>query len=239
MSFQAAVDEHFAGAIEQSTFVAKSLEVLQPKGFTADNAIAIVGVCRDELCTPLPLQIREAWGEAFNMSSLAGMIFGGVTAFGAAHAHSPTDQDRERYVYVSMAHIGIGPAGEIGQCTRVGRAGTSKACGALAGLLGELTSGRLRLERDPDDVEQSLLREALARRFDWGHKPGLVELTKTAREATLETLERMISLTVDTAKADYAVFNGVQIHGEGDTTLVWLPTSYAVVGGKRSELSLG
>ena len=238
MSFESVLNEHFANSLDESAFVARTLTALAPSAFTADNAIACVAVCRDELCTPLQLEVRQTWGEAFNMSSLAGVPFCGTTAFGAAHAHSPTEQDKERYVYFSMAHIGIGPGGEPGQCVRVGRSGTSKACGALAALLSELQSGRVKLELDPDDIEQSQLRHRVLRRVTWGANPDLLELTQLVRLEALETLERMITLTVDLANADYALFNGVQIHGPGNRTLVWPAVSYVVVDGVRSELAL-
>jgi hypothetical protein len=239
MNFESVLNEHFANTLEESAFVARTLAALAPHGFTADNAIACVAVCRDELCTPLQLEVRQTWGEAFNMSSLAGVPSCGTTAFGAAHAHSPTDQDKERYVYISMAHIGIGPDGERGACQRVGRSGTSKACGAVAALLFEMHSGRVKLKHDPDDLEQSHLRHKVLQRLEWGAKPDLIELTQVVRLEALETLERMIGLTVDMADSDYALFNGIQIHGPGNRTFVWPAVSYVVIDGVRSELELG
>ena len=242
MSFQAVLYEHFSGAVAESEFVAGTLTALSGHGFTADNAIACVAVCRDELCSPLQLEVRNVWGEAFDMASLAGVTFCGVTGFRAAQAHAPTAPDRERHVYFSMAHIGIGPGGELGQCTRVGRAGTSVACGALAALLNELQSGQVsqaNLEHDPDDIEQSLLRQRLLQRLDPGAEPDLIALTQAARREALATLERMIELTTDRDESDYAVFNGVQIHGPAEQSLIWNAVSYAMVGGARVELVPG
>jgi len=238
MSFESVLREHFASALAEPTFVAQTLAALEPRGFTADNAIACVAVCRDELCTPMQLEVRKTWGEAFNMSSLAGVPLCGATAFRAAHAHSPTELDRERYVYFSMAHIGIGPGGEPGQCVRSGRKGTSKACGAVDALLFEMRSGNVPLEHDPDDFEQSRLRHRVLQRVGWGARPNLIEVTEAVRVEALTTLERMITLTVDTTKADYALFNGIQIHGQGNRTLVWPAVSYVVRDGVRSELEL-
>ena len=219
--------------------MAKTLEVLAPRGFTADNAIACVSVCRDELCTPLQLAVRETWGEAFNMSSLAGVPMCGTTAFGAAHAHSPTDDNKERYVYIAMAHIGIGPPAARSANARasVARASPRRAvpwrpCSASWTLV------RRSSRNDPDDMEQSLLRHRLLQRLQWGAKPDLVELTQRVRQEALDSLERMIALTVDVKEADYALFNGIQIHGAEGRTFVWPATSYVVVDGVRSELQL-
>lgn len=238
MSYQSVITEHFARALDESTFVDRTLAALAPSGFTADNTIACVAVCRDELCSSLQLEVRQTWGEAFNMSSLAGVTFCGVTTFRTAHAHSPTDQNKEHYVYFSMAHIGIGAGGELGQCMRKGRTGSSMACGALVALLGEIHCGSVSLEPDPNDTELSQLRQRLSQRVGRGATPDLIELTEVVRLEALETLEHMIALTVDPANADYALFNGVQVHGPGQRSLVWPAVSYLVVDGVRTELEL-
>ncbi len=236
MSFQVALNKHFPDTLSEARFVDRTSAILEPRGFTAENTIACVAVCRDELCTPLQRQVRATWGEAFNMSGLAGVPLCGRTAFGAAHGHAPNLEGTQRYVYICMAHIGIGDGGELGQCQRVGRAGTSKACGAVAALHLELLNGNPKLGHDADDLEQSQLRSRLLRRVGWAAVPTLIELTQYARIEALETLERMISITLDTDTSDYAVFNGVQIHGPGDNARVWLAASYVVVGGVREDL---
>jgi len=120
MRFKTLVNEHFPGAMAEGTFVRRSMDLLAPYGFDLHSAIACVAVCRDELCTPLHDEVQRCWGEAFNMSSLAGVPLCGRTAFAAAHAHSPNPRQRERYVYYSMSHIGIGRDGTFGDCTRPG-----------------------------------------------------------------------------------------------------------------------
>ena len=54
-------------------------------------------------------------------------------------------------------------------------------------------------------------------------------LTKLAQQVILEELERMLQLTFDTSKSDYAVLTGVQIHGQDSEDYVWPRTMYAVV----------
>jgi len=53
----------------------------------------------------------------------------------------------------------------------------------------------------------------------------------------LEDLNRMIHLTVDTARCHYAVLTGVQIHGPNDRTFIWPGVMYAVVHQERLDLS--
>jgi hypothetical protein len=238
MGFQQALDQHFPGTVTEEQFVSGTLAAMQKLGFTADNTIACVGVCRDEVCRSLVVRALDAWGEAFNFSSLAGMLFLGKTGFSAAHHHAPTENGRERYVYFAMAHIGIGPNGEIGWCERLGRTDESYACGALWGFKGELEAGVVNAARDQDDIEQSILKSRMLKKLEWGEKPDFVRLTKVAYEVIREDLERMIDLTVDRSLADYGVLTGIQIHAEGRKQYIWPGELYTVVQGEKRSLSL-
>lgn len=238
MSFQAALDKHFPGAMKEADFVCKTEPALKAHGFTPENAIPAVGLCRDELCRTLTREVFNVWGEPFEFSSLAGMIFCGKTGFGAFHHHSPVDGGRERYVYFAMPHIAIGPNGEIGQCTRPSRPGTSSACGALVAFHGELTSGTVDLQPNPDDNEQTLLKSHMLKAMPFGEVPDLASLTHVAHKVILNDLERMIGLTVNTDEADYVVLTGVQIHGPEGAQFVWPGTMYAVVSGERHDVTL-
>ncbi len=97
-----------------------------------------VDVCRDEISQPFIALIRNTWGEAFNLCSLAGMFFAGKTAILAAMHHSPLVGGRERYVFYALPHIAIGADGQLGKCKRRGRKEDSNACGALNVFLNEL-----------------------------------------------------------------------------------------------------
>ena len=235
--FQSFVDAEFPGAMPADAYHAALRSALAPHGFTPDTTIACVGVCRDELCRGFVDGVEAEWGRAFNFSSLAGMLFLGTTGFQAAHAHAPIVDGRERYLYVAGPHLGVGPGGEIGMCRRLGRERASVACGALAALLEDLRKGHPETRHVADDLEQSLLADMLLHRLRWGDVPDLVELTRLALTEIEATLQRMIELTVDTARADYAISTLIQIHGpEGD--VVWPATSRAVVGGEDVALEL-
>lgn len=237
-SFQERADELFPGHVEEKAFVEATARLLLPLGFSPRTAIACVGVCRDEVSHPMIDHVIGVWGQAFNFASLAGMLTLGKTGFGAAHAHSPIEDGRERYVYYCMPHIGIGPEGEVGKVARLHRPGESTACGALAAFQSELASGEMSFGFDDTDPEQSLLRERLSRRLKWGQTPDLLDVTRLAHKVILEDLERSIEATVDTSKADYAVFSGVQIHGPERVNHIWPGPMYAVVSGDRKDLSL-
>ncbi len=204
-------------------------------GFNRDNTIACVGVCRDELCRSLVWTVRDDWGDAFNFSSLGGMLTLGTSGFSAAHFHAPVVDGRERYIYIVMPHIGISDEGELGVCFRAGRHGSSVACGALTAVREELKSGGLDLKLDHHNIEYSMLKQHLAPRLT-DEIPDMATLTHLMSELVSDELERMIELTVDTEIADYAVLTGVQIHRPVSGALIWPNRRYAVVRGQRHTL---
>ena len=106
----------------------------------------------------------------------------------------------------------------------------------VAHCLQDRSRGEASLELNPDDVEQSLLRQRLYGKFGFGEIPDLVTLTKVTQHIIREDLERMIQLTVDNNKTDYAIFTGVQIHGLTHKDWIWIETSYVFVDGERNPL---
>jgi hypothetical protein len=236
VTFETALDQIFPGSLLEDAFVTQTYQALQELGFNASNSIACVSVCRDELTLPLVTKISEVWGEAFNFSSLAGMLFLGKTGFSAAYHHAPRMDERERYVHFALPHIAIGENGEVGSTIRPGHLERSSACGALMAFRDELVSGQVNIELDPDDIEQSLLKHRLFNKIKYGDVPDLSRLTQLAHEAVTEDLEHMVSLLVDTGRSDYAVLTGIQIHGPEGRNYIWPGTLYAVVNGRRQSL---
>jgi len=237
LAFEDVLNEVFPGAVEEAAFVSATARALRPRGFTGDSAIACIGTCRDEISQTLGEHVHAEWGEAFNLAGLAGMLFAGRTAFGAAQAHSPVVDGRERYVFVTLPHVAIGEDGEPGVVKRKGRREPSAACGALLALLGDLREGRLDTQLDPDDVEQSLLRARVSERLARGDVPELFALTDLVHDLIREDLERTIETTVDTIRSDYAVLTGLQIHGP-QHNYVQPRTMYTVVDRQRREIEL-
>lgn len=219
--------------MSEADFVKSSYASLSQYGFSGENTIACVGVCRDEITRSLVNEIQTVWGEAFNFSSLGGMLFLGKTGFSAAHHHAPVVDGRERYVYVAMPHIAIDAEGTVGVCYRPGRHEKSGACGALIAFQQNMGDRSFSFSPDPDDVEQSLLKQRLFRKIAYGETPDLVELTRLAYDVILEDLEHMISLTVNPSTSDYAILSGIQIHGPDKRQLVWPGMMAAVVNGLK------
>ncbi len=234
-SFQESLESRFPGAMDEKSFVHWSHRAMKEFGFVTGNTIACVGVCRDELCRSLVWTVREDWGEAFNFSGLGGMLTLGTSGFSAAHYHAPIVDGKERYLYIVMPHIGISDEGEFGKCLREGRHGSSVACGALSAVREELLAGRLNLHVDPHNIEYSMLKQHLAPRLG-DDVPDMASLTLLTSELISDELERMIELTVDTEKADYAVLTGVQIHRPISGSVIWPNRRYVHVGGERHSL---
>ncbi len=237
MGFEEVLKKYFDKVHTEAEFIEKTYKSLNKLGFDADNTIACVDVCRDEISQPLVTLIKQKWGEAFNLSSLAAMFFAGKTALLAAMHHAPIVSGRERYVYYAFPHIAIGSEGQIGLCKRRGRKEASNACGALNVFLGELKGRKLNLSMDNEDVELSLIRMRLMREIPYGRVPDLLELTKITLKALREDIENALSLTVHTKHSDYALFTGIQIHGpEGN--YIWPAEQYAIVNRKKRKVDL-
>lgn len=235
--FNKTLRTHFPNFLPESEFIKKSHKALTQMGFTAKNTIPCVGVCRDEITHSLIDHVERKWGASFNLSSLAGMVFMGKTGLGAAQAHSPIENGKERYIFVVMPHIAIDADGVIGNCFRAGRPAVSGACGALMKFQGELHKDTPNFAYDPLDIEQSLLEARLLPDLT-DKKPDLVTLTKVAANAIVADLEVLIEQQVDTATSDYAVLNGIQIHGPALTQYVHPNSLYAVVNGERHAIDL-
>jgi hypothetical protein len=237
MGFDDVLSKLFGSYYTEADFVEKTYAELSRFGFNADNAIACVSVCRDEITQPLIALIREKWGEAFNLSSLAGMFFAGQTGLAAAMHHSPNIGGKERYVFYCLPHIAIDADGRIGVCKRIGRQEESTACGALVAFQKELSEGKLNLSMDDIDIEQNLLKRRLLREIPYGHVPDLLELTKITQKVVQKDIEYALNTIVDRRKSDYAVISGIQIHGP-ERNYVWVASCYAVVNEVMEKIEI-
>ena len=228
MGFDDVLKRYFDTVYTEIEFVKRTYSALKTHGFSDENSIAVVCICRDEISQSLRSIIKHMWGEAFNLSSLAGMFFAGQTGLAAAMHHSPVAGGKERYVFYALPHIAIDAEGHLGSCKRAGREGESTACGALNAFQKELSGGHLNLSIDESDLEQSLLKRRLLREIPYGHVPDLLELTKITQKVVQKDIEYALNTIVDRRKSDYAVISGVQIHGP-EHNYVWVASCYAVV----------
>ena len=236
--FVEALDRHFPGAVLEGEFITETASRLGGEGFTKNNTIACVALCRDEITRPLFADVERVWGPAFSFAGLAGMVTAGRTGLAAAIHHAPINDGRRRFVIYAMAHIGIDAEGTIGWVNRPGIAKPSSACGALVAFRSELQGGALVVEFDRYDTEQSLLKHRLLPLIGYGNVPDLVDLTKLTVTAIEDDLQEIVlSLAEEWSEAeqampaDAAMFSGIQIHGPDGVNFVWPLSAHIEAGG--------
>jgi hypothetical protein len=134
-----------------------------------------------------------------------------------------------------MPHIGIGRDGGLGVVKRKGQPFESHSCGALCKFAEELRQGRVDLKMDERDLEMCYLRMWVLRKIGLKQGIDLMELTRATHSIMLEELEAILSEVVDTKKADYAVFSGIQINGP-ETNYIAPLSSYLVIDGQKKEI---
>jgi hypothetical protein len=242
-AFAATLNQHFPGSIPEAEFVSRTAQLLEDEGFTRENTIAAVAVCRDEIARPLFVDVESRWGPAFNLASLAGMLTAGQTGINAALSHAPSEDGLKRIVVYAMPHIAIDRNGTIGQVRRLGLSEPSSACGALVALRDGLVAGHVQIGVDRFDAEQSLLSHRLQPMIEHLEIPDLVELTKLAATAIEEDLTTIIDTvssrsTKDTSpRPNGATFTGVQIHGPSGANFVWPRNAHMAIAGELRDLT--
>ncbi len=215
MSYDQTLQETYPAAVTAARFARWSADALAPFGFDRYNSLTLVGTCRDELMFEVEDALREVWGAGFDVSALAAMVYLGRTGMAAAAKHAPGLDGRRRYVAFVLPHIGITSAGVVGAVERLGQAGPSAACGALATLHRELVSGN---GPDPSvldegDIEMSMLRRDLTAMIPSEEVPTLPDLTGLARRYATDTMIELTDHLVWDSAADVAVISGIVVHG--------------------------
>jgi hypothetical protein len=205
-------EELLDGSVPVDDFITWSEWALMRVGFRPSNTLALVGVCRDELMADFDDSVEAVWGKPFDVGALAGMVLVGSTGLRAALSHVPGEDGRHRFVAFCFPHIGVDEDGTIGRVQRRGMSRETTACGALAGFLTELASGRRDFALDTDDVEQSLLRMRLAPLVPPEVVPTLLELTDLARRCAVEDVRRYVDLARDREPVDVASISGIVVH---------------------------
>jgi len=218
VTFTATMARDFPAAIAANQFVNSTQNALQPHGVHRGSALPLIATCRDELAFALTAELQRAWGPAFNMAGLAGLLTLGRTGIAAARGHAPLLAGRRTFVLFGLTHVGVDEAGTIGNCERPGVPGASHTCGALMALHDELRGGDVHTSDypylDKHDPEQSRLRERIAPRVADARDADLLAITRIARDLIdLDTDEVIKVLRDDEIPADVAVFTGIHIHG--------------------------
>lgn len=243
VSFTATLARDFPRAIPANQFVLATQDVLKDFGVHRGSALPLIATCRDELAFALTAELQRAWGPAFNMAGLAGLLTLGRTGIAAARQHAPIVAGRRTFVLVGLTHVGVDDAGTIGNCERPGVPGTSKTCGALMALHDAMLGGDVHTSDypylDPDDPEQSRLRERITPHVADPEKIDLLEITQIARDLIGQDTDAVIQVLRDhETPADVAVFTGIHIHGPRGAEYVDVARSYFDRDGEIVQLEL-
>ncbi len=229
------IQQYFPNPTEESVFMAKTASTLETLGFSGDNTLPIIAICRDEICASFVNAAERHWGNSFTLGGLAGLPFAGKTGLGAASHHAPDIYDRQRFVIYAMTHIGFGPDAEIGGCVRPGMEHLNGACGALIAYTEQLKEHKVESKIFTDDGEYGLLTHRLAKVAPTD-SPDLIGVTKAALAAIRQDIDGLTTTVLDTQQADYAVFTGTQIHLP-DGNYVQTADSWVVMNGQRQDIS--
>jgi hypothetical protein len=237
MKSETVIKKYFPKVYHEPVFIQKTYTLLNKYGFNANNTIASVDVCRDEISQPFVALVEEKWGEAFNLCSLAGMFFAGKTGLKAAMHHAPIVKGKERYVFYALPHIAIDAKGQLGVCKRKGRKADSHACGALNVFLSELKNRKTTFTIDNEDIELSLIKTRLLAELPYGQVPNLLDLTKITLNVIKKDFENALKQTVDTKHSDYAFISGIQIHAPHGN-FISPDDFYVVVRNKKKNITI-
>ena len=242
-SFTTTLARDFPGAVPTNQFVLATQDALKDHGVHRGSALPLIATCRDELAFALTAELQRAWGPGFNMAGLAGLLTLGRTGIAAARQHAPIVADRRTFVVVGLTHVGVDDEGTIGNCERPGVPGTSKTCGALMALHDAIRGGDAHTSDypylDPDDPEQSRLRERITPHVADPEKVDLLDITRIARDLIGQDVDTVVQVLRDQEiPADVAVFTGIHIHGPRGAEYVDVAQSYFDRGGEIVQLEL-
>lgn len=243
MNFTAALARDFPGAIPANQFVSSTQDALKEHDVLRGSALPLLATCRDELAFALTAELQRAWGPAFNMAGLAGLLTLGRTGIAAARQHAPIIGGRRTFVMFGLTHVGLDDDGTIGNCERPGVPGASKTCGALMALHDVLRGGDAHTSDypylDPDDPEQSRLRERITPKVDDPLNVDLLSITRIARDLIDQDSDAVIHVLRDAdIPADVAVFTGIQVHGPRGADYVEVGRCLFDRGGEITQLEL-
>lgn len=238
-----ALKQHFPGAVPGSVWL-KDLKK-QAKEFTPDSTIHVVSLCRDEQDMKLFNRINcELEITPFVAHGLAGGVFMGPAAWGAALSHVPPPSPQKgepepprRVMVIALGHVGIhinaNGEVEVGHVVREHHRKPTTACGALAALRGGAVPA-------PDDFELSLLAKMLSGKVKTGSDaPGMdfytrVWATELAGNILKQTERAVAAAAPATGDWEYAVFTGIQIHVSNGDDWVWSPDEGGLIKGKMT-----
>jgi hypothetical protein len=205
------VEESFPGALSGRAMMNMVMDTLRPYDLKPGNVIYGQSLCSDEINNEdshISSLMSAHWGNTFPMGGIGGAPYVGKTGFAAFSHHVPDDG---HVVVLFGPHIGFSPDGAPGKFLRKGHTEESAACGAAIAAYNQCMS-RKKMKDDPEDIEQSWIRQGLA-----PHCGSIVDscspMVELARE-TYELIEKEIFKIVNTdfGGGNLVLIGGIQIN---------------------------
>ncbi len=227
----------FPITLPDTTYLDQISSQLSPLGFTKDNTLPCLSVCRDEITSPFARKIQDIWGNYFSLGGLGGCMVAGKTEFQAAVNHSPMSGGKERFIFISMSHVGITEDFQAGKVKRYGQDHLDNACGALMALTDKINSGDVDQNVYGNDVEMGYVTRRLLKILPPEKKVDILDVTQAAHDAAKIDTEAFANEILNPEKVDWAMFTGIQLHmPQGE--FIAPRSASAMVNGKTVELSL-
>lgn len=235
--------EHFPDIITAHQLFRSLNVILKPKGFTKENTLLATCFDCDEVCRDLEDELREAYGQNFNLGGIAGFPFGGYTAFGAMTHHVPHGGT---ILIVYGPHVGIDLDGVIGRVNRQGHHGSGTCCStSIAGLayVRAVKAGLQTKTLDPSDpanAQQVFVDEALMKHADrllGADNPNL-ELPHVVFDCISDLMKRITDkcLPMDVKpNTKIALLGGIQVNTPEGTPEYFLPKKFSLMDYKGNE----
>lgn len=152
-------EEHFPSALSGPSFEKLVYSALAARGWKAENTLVACAACPDEVNTSdrtdLLNVVKQRWRKMFCLGGLAGMAFGGGTAWTAFSTHTPTNG---RILVIYGPHTGIASDGAVGSLRRDGQQHDSSCCGAACAAY---LSGEDVEHLSHEDMQQNMLTKLL------------------------------------------------------------------------------
>ena len=207
-----------------------------------DSSLVATSLCCDEVNRKLEKDLAGLYGHYFAMGGLAGVPFGGVTAFGAMAAHIPDDGS---CLVVYGPHVGIDIDGKVGTVDRRGRVNGGSCCGsavaAAAYVKGVVEEGNKPLSPPTDafDSQQFFVGNMLlpyGERLQQATDP-MAELPYSLYDAQTELIQRIVAKGCGKVAGDgkIALLGGIQIYTPAGMPDYFLPLRFDVID-NRAEL---
>lgn len=207
-----------------------------------DSSLVATSLCCDEVNRTLERDLAGLYGHYFAMGGLAGIPFGGVTAFGAMAAHIP---DGGSCLIVYGPHVGVDVQGNVGTVDRRGRVDGGTCCGSAVAAA-EYVKGVVRggnkpacAPTDAFDAQQFFVGNLILPHGERIHRASepMAELPYVLFDVQTELIQKIVAKGCGNVPDDgkIALLGGIQINTPPGMSDYFLPLRFDIMD-NRGEI---